>query len=444
MIEEGGTSRLVDLRTGDVSLGLFPAEGYPRKVVARPGGGWVCICGTFTSETDQGEGTLRIKLMTADAAGERGESRDLRTLSRSHRRRCADRPQAVDGQVSVSDDGRLAFLGWSRHDLEAGWLSGVDIVDLGTLETIATVDLPAVVPAATLDKVWARSPDGRRLAVARRLYVSSDWYVWADAASSQRHDHWTVAWDGTAAGPAVDAGSSSGDTCSQWGAGFVDEAEVYVACFAGIPAIERRDLTGAVLQRTEVPGGGGGEGGGLLMHVVDGQLYLWDPMNLRIQRVDLPTGTLTQGVGSRPTAAAPDDDLLAAIGRRIGQAIAPSAAAKFLLQPAMAVSADGTRLYALGAVLNEGSIGSTGVFVFDAQTLAELDHWDATADFGSIAISADGGFVYAAGGGGRKADGTPSNDMASIMVFDASDGSVRLMAGEVGDFDVWFSDSTLR
>ena len=378
----------------------------------------------------------------ARAASGSNSRRRPRPVSRSSARTCGpspvasappgtDRPQSTDAQVSISPDGRLAFLGWSQHDLATGWSAGIDVIDLSTLETITTIDLPSVAPAAAADLAWVRvSPTVTVSPSGDRLYVSSDWYVWSmDAVVPSGTDHWTLSWDGAVAGTPVDAGASSSDTCSEWGRGFVDETQVYVACFAsssGAPAIERRDLTGTVIGRTEVPGSTGGEGGALLLHVVGSGLYLWDAIDLRIHRVDLRTGELTEGTATRPTAAAPDDDLFAALGRRIGEAIAPSVAAKFLLQPAMTVSPDGTRLYALGVSNANGALGSLGVFVIDATTLAEIDHWDATADFGSIAISPDGAFVYAAGGFGRDAAGIGSKDNASVTVYDASDGSVRL------------------
>src|SRR5436190_655529 len=114
---------------------------------------------------------------------------------------------------------------------------------------------------------------------------------------------------------------------------------------------------------------------------------------------------------STPTAAAGRGplDALASMGRRLGSWIAPPAAAKVLLDPGIVVSADGTRVYAIGVTSSSdpSARGSTGVFAFDASTLAPLGHWAATADFTSIAVSADGRFVYAAAQGGVDAAGQP-------------------------------------
>ena len=88
--------------------------------------------------------------------------------------------------------------------------------------------------------------------------------------------------------------------------------------------------------------------------------------------------------------------------------------------------------------------GSTGVFVFDASTLAPLGTWQPTADYVSVAVSADGRFVYAAGLPGLDASGNRrTNQQASITVFDTFDGSVRLIAGKLGSEMLSFISPTL-
>ena len=73
--------------------------------------------------------------------------------------------------------------------------------------------------------------------------------------------------------------------------------------------------------------------------------------------------------------------------------------AKFLLQPALVASPDGTRLYGLGVdtPTTDGTGGSNGIFAFDAASLTAIGHWAPSADHNSLAISPDGRYVYAPG-----------------------------------------------
>jgi hypothetical protein len=117
------------------------------------------------------------------------------------------------------------------------------------------------------------------------------------------------------------------------------------------------------------------------------------------------------------------------------------------LQPAMALSPDGKTLYALGI---DGSIESArpaGIYAFDVSgdSLALRGLWEPTADFISIAVSEDGAFVYAAGMGGVDASGTGNPAYkASVTVFDASDGSIRLIAGQLAGDELLFVEPTVR
>ena len=139
-------------------------------------------------------------------------------------------------------------------------------------------------------------------------------------------------------------------------------------------------------------------------------------------------------------------DGLAAIGRQVGRWLAPPAAAKVLVRPALLASPDGTRIYALGidSVGALGSGGSRGIFAFDAATLAPLGHWAPTADLESIAISPDGRFIYAAAPSGLDATGALAQYASSITVYDTADGSVRLLAGDLGGDTLFFPGPIAR
>jgi hypothetical protein len=173
-----------------------------------------------------------------------------------------------------------------------------------------------------------------------------------------------------------------------------------------------------------------------------GRLFHWNPFKRVLTRIDLATGRVTgtataaQAMTGSPDAA----DRLAVLGRSIGQWLAPATVAKTILQPSIALSPDGSRIYALGMTTPERSDpGSTGVDVFDTVAMRAIDHWAPPADLVSVAVSPDGTYVYVAGApetdaSGARRDGAP----ASLIVFDAAGGKIRLIAGSLGSEMAWF------
>ena len=122
-------------------------------VVARPGGGWLCICVDWTAMRSDGPAGLRAVLQPVDADGTAGQAREIRTLTG-----VPDPAQAlgsgsplVDAGTSVSDDGRFAFVGWSVRDGE-DWKAGLDVVDIGSGEVVTTVPVPLANPDVKTDR----------------------------------------------------------------------------------------------------------------------------------------------------------------------------------------------------------------------------------------------------------------------------------------------------
>ncbi len=456
LVNASGFPRRVDLSTGGISPEVILRSFYLTEVVPSPAGGWLCICVTSKQLTPSGPGstTLQISLDSIDEAGNVDEGIIVRQLSGHLGPRepaatptpatpSGGWPGVVDTRISLSRDGRLAFIGWSQYTPETAWETGVDVVDLATLETVDTVIVPVRTPTAVGASAWVRNAPAVDVSpTGDRLLVSSSWYLWSDAESiPSGDDFWTSTWDGSSAGEPTGAGSTETPACSAQGRGFIDDQRFYVSCWTGRdPVVERRDFAGAIIDRTEITGAAGSQPE--LMPIRDA-LYFWDPFDLRIDRFDLLTAERTRGQAPRPTSRL-DDGPLAALARRIADGLVPSALAKILLQPALTVSPDGTRLYALGSALAGNEIGSSGIFVFDASTLESIDHWDPTADFESVAISADGRFVYAAGAPDYDPNGGPVLAPASITVYSTTDGSVRLVAGELGDRNIWFREPVLR
>jgi hypothetical protein len=207
----------------------------------------------------------------------------------------------------------------------------------------------------------------------------------------------------------------------------------WIACSTGgmeLTVIRRFDAAGSRIGDVQVVGTGGIDAE-LVAPSPDGKsVFVWDPTTLTITRVDLATGSTKVGHGTTGTAAVGAGPLAA-----LGAWLAPTAAAKSVLRGGLVVSPDGAHVYAIGVHGTgggEGLSGSAGVFAFDSTTLAQVAHYEPTADYVSIAVSADGKFVYAAGLPLVDATGADSGNRASITVFSTTDGRVRLIAGELG------------
>jgi hypothetical protein len=155
--------------------------------------------------------------------------------------------------------------------------------------------------------------------------------------------------------------------------------------------------------------------------------FVWDPVSHRMTRVGIDDGTVHTGTVN---AAYLPDDRLPGNERYIGA------------DPGLAVAPDGRRLYALGLGAGAGQAGaSTGVWVFNAATLNVIGHWEPRAFLISLAVSADGRFVYVAGAAGFDVEGRENPWPASVTVYDAATGEVQVLYGAVAR-DTWVSFPT--
>jgi hypothetical protein len=102
----------------------------------------------------------------------------------------------------------------------------------------------------------------------------------------------------------------------------------------------------------------------------------------------------------------------------------------------------GDRLYALGMRPGPESgdrmwpVGSTGIWVFDLETLRLLDHWPAAAPYVSLGVSPDGRWLTAIGQGGVDSDGNAAAWPWSASIHDTTDGRLALRLGALGDSPV--------
>ena len=452
LVRSDGRLHVADLATGTLGPSVFGPHSGGTTVVARPGGGWLCICVDWTEMRSDGPAGLRAVLQPVDADGTAEQAREIRTLTGvpDPAQSLGSGSPLVDAGTSISDDGRFAFLGWSVRD-GADWKAGLDIVDIASGAVAATAPLPVVTPDVKTDRPIIRvapaatlSPDGST------ILASSFWYVDdpTTGAPPSGTDHWTSSFDGTKVGRLSAAGSTFAGPCGEFDQGLVDDDLYYVLCYnaSGQILFKRiaRDGTAAG-DPVMLENSGGTDGGNLTVRVGD-SLFVWGPITRTLGRIDLKTGTIETAVA--PTATVEDEGFggLAGLGRDLGRWLAPSAAAKTFLDPGIVASPDGKQIYAIGVTGSSDPRQEVrpASMSFDASTLDVLGHWQPTADFTSIAVSADGRSVYAAAPGGVDAAGLSAPNGASITVFDTTDGSVDLIAGKLGSSDLFLTDRTVR
>lgn len=156
-------------------------------------------------------------------------------------------------------------------------------------------------------------------------------------------------------------------------------------------------------------------------------VFLWEPGQHALTRIAIDDGGVE--IGAVPRSSLPGDN--------------PTGSGSYLgADPGLVVSLDGRRLYALGLRAGPGPAGTTtGVWVFDATTLALVDHWEARAFLTSLAVSADGQFVYAAAAPGFDVEGRENPWPASVTVYDAASGEIQVVYGAVS-LDSWVNFPT--
>jgi hypothetical protein len=441
--------RVADLSSGTLGDTSIPAHSGPTAIFARPGGGWSCVCTDYHGSSQSG---LDVTLDSAAADGSALAPTPLRSLrgQGDPSLPTGDNPALVDVRITGSADGRYAFVGWTERHGAAGWTAGVDVVDLASGKVVGSTPLPIAEPAGAGGRASIRiAPQVTMAPSGDAVLVASLWYVNDPSPiPPSGSDHWTATFDGGALADLTPAGSTTGQSCGELDSGPIDATMYYLVCSmpTGGLIVDRRHADGSSIDETALPGTIPGLGGSSLVVRQGDRLFLWDPVNARLSRVDLRTGALDGATGTALERSTSPLDVLAGVGRQLGRWMAPPVAAKVFLDPALVVSTDGTRIYGLGVdgLGGDGSGGSRGIYAFDATSLAPIGHWAPTADFASIAVSPDGRFVYAAGQGGVDATGSLAPYFASITVYDTTDGSVRLVAGDLGSDGLMFPGPVAR
>ena len=436
---ERGDYARVDLATGSIDGPLTGKSSYS-ELRLQAGGSMVCLCVSESGSIGGMPTDNAVTLDRYDARGKLTSSSPIESFSgepdpRDEGVLIQEQPAHVLTKIGYSADGRYGFVGWSvrAHPV---WHSGIVVVDMRDGSIVSRLALPDATDGQGDSRRVVNAPGVVGSISSSSVVIARSWYEWTPAASLEpgytfENDAFTAKLgDGTFSDLApVPLASDCGATVNR--AGALPDGGFWLACTQGgaeLTVVRRLAADGSLLGDVRVNGGAGIDADPTALSADGSTLYVWDPSGATLTSVDLAKGTKTSGKG---TAAVEQGPLSA-----LGHWLAPTAAAKSFLRGALVVSPDGSRIYAIGVKEGASShemAGSTGVFVFDGATLEPAGVWQPTADFVSLAVSADGHFVYAAGLPGMDAAGQRQlAQQASITVFDTSDGSIRLIAGRLG------------
>lgn len=439
--------QILDLSTGTMSGSIGPGAGCDS--VARTDDGSIA-CAVVGHAGAQG--TVLVRLAMVDTAG---RTTGAVTLAEYAPDAYPQVPNTVVARTMFDPARALIYVSHVTRHLDS-WSISIDLFRVpsgspaGTLEvaripaTGGLIDNPDNGPGEMLDPELLApqlqiAPGGRHL-VARSALVQNQgaasalfWRISLDAEGRMSDP---LSWPSGATDGSLD--DCLGDS------GFASPSAYYLACGPGVgTSVRRVDLAGVLLGDTSLPSEVRTYPLVSALDAHGGALLLWSGVTRSIVRVDLATGALIGPVTAQVASSAGALGALAAVAGGLADWIAPPAAGKIFLQPGMVVSSDGSRVYALGLARGEpGPFESTGIYVFDGATLAQLAHWLPTADFISLALSADGTLLYAAGTSGERS-GPAIQTQSSVTVFESVTGKIRVIAGQLGATAIFFSPGGL-
>jgi hypothetical protein len=435
LLLNGEGPRLLDLATGSVKSPF--GRDWSNQLFERPGGGYLCIC------VDKAGGSIErhtVRLKELDADGRLVDDTPLAVYEgRLDPDGGGDQGDSVLVIPSGSPDRKLLFVAHAAR-VPPHWRVGVDVVDAVARRIVSRIDLgsgPSNINGRNAF-AWVTAlagPDGKH---ALFTTLTHD----AEGNDLQRMTYWLSDIDGDVVGPArrLPSGPHSFEdpTCRDTDVAFGGTNLLYAACSTSSDSwlVRRATTDGEFLPDIDLKSLGSFAIQGRLVNPIQGVVYLWDPFAWRIARVDLNAGTLggVETIDRKSVmGSASTRGLLDGLAQAVGNWIAPSVSAKIYLDPALALSSDGSRIYALATTatnFTEGNAASAGVLVLDAWTLRLVGHWRPLADLVSIGVSDDGRFVFAVGAAG----GNESGDRweASLTVYDATTGEVREIMGNLG------------
>jgi hypothetical protein len=432
--------RVLDLGTGEYSPAIGDRYNGQSELWPIRDGSYLCACMQRSIVIEPGNkafDTISIALKNISASGEERRSVELPDI-RSPRNPSPgpDNAPGLEVSASVGPLGHWLYIGWGGWSADA-WHAGIVVIDVAAGKVTQNIALPDV-PLDAADSVVVRpivSPDGATI-----MALTTAYSVRGGQASRTLL---TVSGSGVVrVGSPFTADWAEGAACDSPFEGFLSASLYYALCQDA--TLHRTSVDGVAEADLFIPktsGIGLAATGGPRVDPATGRLYLWDPFGHALTVVDGLRGQVLATVTAPAAAAAPAG--VEAILRSLGQWLAPSVAAKVYLGPAIQLSPDGSRLYALGVTGTgfEDPGGSAGVFVFDTRALRLVANWPALSDYWSLSLNADGTLLYVAGMPDTGADGRPSDQPASIVAYATWDGEVRAILGALtGMVDLQLND----
>jgi hypothetical protein len=173
-----------------------------------------------------------------------------------------------------------------------------------------------------------------------------------------------------------------------------------------------------------------------------GRIYRWSRFSHVIAELDARSGDVVERIidPGRTGFGGVTADSARPAARATRTNWAQLASAADVPNERLAGSIDGTLVYAVGVQAGAGTgvsgplLASTGIWVFDAQSLGIVGHWPAAAMYDQIATAPDGRYIFAVGLEGMTAAGLLADWDSSLVIHDAGDGRVVEQIGHlVGD-----------
>jgi hypothetical protein len=438
---QGNGLAVLDLATGTLRPVSNGADG---PYLAVPDGGFVCACTVLDPNLSPGAVTVRFRRIDRD-----GRAVVNRRILRF------DEAEAVPGMTdgwsyiaALAPDARSLYVLSALRDTSS-WTIRLQAVDTATGKLLsdrqlhtASLRLAEPRPSGTPDP--NAPPDGLILWLNALTVRRDGQFLFVAVNSAEVHRdawitqnlEWMVPVDAGVPGVPMPLVDSDVVRDVQWcltGPAFAGDTMAQLCSQADgstEPLVVRRVTTSAQLLEPVPLAASSFDGRTAIATAVDqqrGALLIWDAGKHVLARVDLERGDV-KSVEAPETMLPSEDRLLEPSRGYLG------------VYPGVVLSPDSARIYALGIGRGRSEMGvSSGVWVFDGDTLEVLDRFEPRAMLTSLAVSADGTFVYASSPAGFDVEGHENPGWpASVTVYDALNGEIQVLYGAV-DSTSWLT-----